>query len=211
MTMNFRNIKASIVEILAANTNNCFVVVGHQRQGTAAEEQTGFNRTVQVFWSASDFPKSSGSIGGDRQNDATYRIELMVAAPAQGDLRTLSNPNASAAALSMALLALTEGSAVADDSLDELVDLVYQILSDATNKDMGQAEGIVSNTWISTAQKDDPLFEGELVVLTASMFLTLRTVETITGLTATAAGDIQDTTLDIVDDDIERTEVIVNS
>ena len=208
--MNFRNIKASIVEILAAGANNCFVVVGHQRQGTSAEEQTGFGRTVQVFWSASDFPKSSGSIGGDRNNDATYRLELTVAAPAQGDVRTLTNPNASAAVKAMALLALNEGSAVADDSLDELVELVYQILSDATNKDMGQAEGVVSNPWVNPAQKDDPLFEGELVVLTASMFLTLRTVETITGLTATAAGDIQNTTLDIVDDDVEETGIVVN-
>ena len=208
--MNFEKIKFSVVDILAAGANNCFVVVGHQRQGTAAEERTGFNRSVQVFWSASDFPKSSGSIGGDRNNDATYRIELTVAAPAQGDLRTLSNENASAAALSMALSALKEGSAVADASLDDLVGLVYQILSDATNKDMGQAIGEVADPWIGTAQKDDPLFEGELVILTASMFLTLRTVETITGLTATPAGDIQNTTLDIVDDDVEQTAVSIN-
>lgn len=212
MTMNFRTIKTSIAEILVANSNSCFTVVGHQRQGKSAEELVGINRTIQVFWSSSDFAKNASSPFGDRQNDATYRLELTVAAPAEGDLSTLSNPNASSFELQLALATLREASAVADDSLDELVDLVYQILSDATNYDLGQPVGQVSNTWIGSAQKDEPLPQGELVVLTASMFLGLRTVETITGIAAlVGSGDIHDNVIDIIGDDVERTGIIVNS
>lgn len=211
MTMKFRTVKTSIIEILAANSNSCFTVVGHQRQTRSAEELVGVNRTVQVFWSESDFPKSSGAPFGPRSNDATYRLELTVAAPAEGDISILSNPNATAFELQIALATMQEASAVADNSLDELVDLVFQILSDATNYDLGQTVGDVSNTWIGSAQKDEPLPQGELVVLTASMFLTVRLSETITGAMALlGSGDIQETTLDIDGDDVERTGIIVN-
>lgn len=211
MTMNFRIAKTNIVEILFNNTKNCFQVIGHQRQAKSADEVIDNNRLVQVFYSFGDIPKSAGRQRGPVQHDATYRIELTVSSPAQVDLSTLNNPNSSEAELDASLISSQEASSIADDLLDELYDLVYQILMDPTNADMGMTEGIVSNRWIDQFQKDDPLDKGELVVLTGSMFLKLRIAEQITGISPTTNGDIQNVTIDIDSDDVEKTAIKINT
>lgn len=211
MTMNFRTIKTNVVEILFNNSKNCFQVIGHQRQAKSADEVINNNRLVQVFYSFGDFPKSAGRQRGPVQHDATYRIELTVSSPAKVDLSVLNNPNSSDAELDASLISSQEASSIADDLIDELYDLVYQILMDPTNADMGMDKGLVSSRWIDQFQKDDPLDKGELVVLTGSMFLKLRTSEQITGISPTPNGDIQNVTIDIDSDDEEQTAIEVNS
>lgn len=210
MTMKFRTIKDNIVKILVDNSKNCFQVVGHQRQTLSAEDTKGNDRLVQVFYSFGDFPESSSSAIGPVQHDVNYRIELIVSADAKTNLKVLDNPNSSAAEIQAALSSSLEASAVADDELDELYELVYQILMDANNYELGMDIGDISNRWVNQFQKNDPLDRGECIVLTGSMFLKARTPEEIVGISAVPNGDIQDVTIDIADDDTEKTGIETN-
>ncbi len=207
--MKFRAAKASIEEILIAGSADCYRVIGYQHQQTGADEVDNLNRTVQVFYSSGDFPKSSGRLTGSTQHDIIYRLDLMVSAQTQGDVSTLNSPMSLPAEKSIALDAFLEAGNVADNSLDELIELIYQVLMDPQNYDMGQTKGTVSSRWIDQVQKDQPIDRGELVVLTASMFMRLRTSEDITGESGTA-GDIQEVVVDIEGDEVEKTGVIIN-
>lgn len=211
MTMKFRTVKTAIEDILEAAANECFTVISHQKQKKSSEEVLDLNRLVQVYYSAGEFPKNAGRQTGPTAHDVTYRLDLTVAKASEGDLATLNNPNAETFELAEALATFETAAAKADESYDELFELVYQILMDARNRDMGQEVGDVSNRWISQQQKDQPLPRGQHVVLTGSMFLTLRVSEDIIGEEAvTLINPVQDVTIDQSGDDIEQTGVTVN-
>jgi hypothetical protein len=209
--MNFRTIKTSIIDnVLGPAEAGRFQAIGFQRQAKSSAEVKGLLRTVQLYYSSGDFPKSAGRTSGTTQHNVMYRVDLTVAEPAKGDVAALNNPASTPAEKAAALLAFQEGSNLADDSLDELYDIVYQILMDARNIDMGLGKGVVSSRWVGSIQKDQPIPNGELVTLTGSMQLTLKTPEIITGDTGTAAG-IFDTVIDIDGDDVEKTGVLVDN
>ena len=209
--MNFRVIKQSLIDnVLGPAEAGRFQTVGFQRQAKSAEEVKGILRTVQVYYSSGDFPKSSGRNSGTTQHGVIYRVDLTVSEPAKGDVAAINNSASSPAEKAAALLAFQEGSNLTDSSLDELADIVYQILMDARNIDMGLDKGVVASRWVGGIQKDQPVPQGNLVVLTGSMPLSLKTPEIITGDTGTA-GNIFDTTIDLEGDDVEKTGVTVDN
>lgn len=180
--MNFRGvIKDAIIDILEKNSKNCFVVNGHQRQTSGATEHEGFTPLVTVYYASGEFPKNSSSLSGDVQHECTYRIELIVATSARADLSTLNDPNADNEAKANALETSQKAGAVADAKLDELADLVYQILMAPANKNLGLPKfpRILSSRWIERIQKDEPGEQGELIVLTASLWYTLQVLENV--------------------------------
>ena len=204
--MNFRIIKAAIEQILFDNSQDCFSVVGYQKQVASVEESLDEKRTVQVYYSSGDF---KGRQTGPTYHDITYRIDLTVAKSSAGDLATVNSAGSGTPEKAEALADFQTGAARCDESFDELVELVYQILMDGNNLDLGQDVGVVANRWLDQVQKDQPLPRGEYVLLTGSLFFKLRTTEQISGATLTA-GDVQDVTLDQHGDDFEKTEVEVN-
>lgn len=209
--MTFRALKTSIIDnILGPAEAGQFVTIGFQRQAKAAEEVLDSLRTVQVYYSSGDFNKSAGRINGPSQHDITFRIDLAVSKAAEGDLSVINNPESTQPQVEAAILAFQEAADLADQSIDELIEIVYQILMDAENIGLGLADGIVSNRWVDNIQKDNPLPRGEYAVLTASMILTCRVAEAITGIAGTAA-NIFDTTVDIDGDDVEKTGVTVDN
>lgn len=205
--MYFRTVKSSIVNnVLGPAEAGRFQTVGFQRQAKSADEVLDESRMVQVYYSAGDISKQGGRLTGPVQHDITYRVDMTVAKAAEGDLSLINNPAATAPQIAAALLAFQEASDLADDSLDELFDAVYQILMDARNYDMGMSKGVVANRWVDQIQKDQPVPRGEYVVLTGSMLLKLRVVEQITGDTGTPGTDY-DVVVDLEGDDIEKTGV----
>ena len=205
--MAFRIIKESLVNaVLGPSELGRFRTVGFRRQGRAAEEVAGVKRTVQAFYAGGEFSKSAGRTIGPKQHDITFRLELSVAAASRVDLSLISSGAASPVQISLALSEFQEASALADDSFDELAEIVFQIIMDARNADLGLAKGVLSNRWISRISKDEPLPRGEMVVLTGSMELTCRAAEAVTGATGTVGG-IFDVTVDIDGDDVERAGV----
>ena len=209
--MMFRKIKKNINDILVLNSNNTFQVVGYQKQTQSAEDTEGLKRLVQVFYSFSDLPQSGGSLFGPVKHDITYRIELTVSAATKIDLSIISDENASEQERAIALDTMLEASGVADELIDELYEIVYQILMASVNIDMGIDVGEVSNRWIGQMQKDNPVQNGSLVVLTGSMFLKLTASEELTGLNPVGNADIISITIDQKDDDTEQTAIQIQN
>lgn len=206
--MNFRQIKDRILNILGSNANGRFQVIGYQRQNKNASELTGVLRTAQVYYFAGDFPKGKSGLTGPVQHEITFRIELTAAAAAAGDLATIKNAVSTAQQKANKLLAFQSAAQRCDCSLDEFFEIIYQILMDGRNLDVGMNPGEVSNRWVQRIEKDDIEDKGELVVLTGSMDFSLNTIEQILGDTGGVSGDLlYDVTIDIDGDDTEQTKV----
>ncbi len=208
--MNFRTVNQAIIDALGDAAAGRFQVVGYRRQVKDAEGVRNNSRMVQSFYSSGDFPKSAGRQTGPAQHNMTFSIGLTVSAPARVDLSAINNPTATAPQISAALAALQEGAAVADNLFDELAEIVYQILMDGRNFDLGLSVGTVSKRWVDSIRKDQPTPEGSLVILTGTVQYSCNTVEQIPGDVGTAGGIIS-TVLDIDGDNVERTGVEVNN
>lgn len=207
--MNFRTIKESLIcNVLGPYENDRFQTIGFQRQTTNADEVLDCNRFVQIYYESGKFPKSSGRLNGPTQHNITFRIDMTVSKQAEGDLSVINNSSSSASEIATALAEFQEASSLADDSMDELYDIVYQIIMDARHIDLGLDKGIVSNRWISEMVKGQPIPRGESVVLTGSMFLTCNTVEIVDGDTG-FEGTENDITIGIDGDDVQKTGVFV--
>lgn len=208
--MLFRTVKNSIIEnVLGPAETGSFQTIGFQRQVKNASEVLGVNRFVQVYFKSGGFSKSGGSISGPVLHDITFQIDLTLSTGAQGDLAVITDPNSTAPQVANAISLSQESSQLADESFDELVDKVYQILMDARNYDLGLTAGTVANRWINQINKNQPEPRGEYVTLTGSMLLTCRVSEAVDGDPGVTGNKIHETTIDIIDDDVEKTGVTV--
>lgn len=185
--MRYRTLKASVVDLLGAAAAGRFRVVGYKPRGMAAEEALGNLRTVQVFYKSGRFPRGSSSPMGPLAHDVTLKIDLAVACATSGDLAALANPASTPAEYVAALESFQEGADLADASLDELADHVWNILLDGRNLDLGLTAGLTANRWIDSIVKGEPGPRGEYVVISGSLDLTCRVSEEILGDTGTPA------------------------
>jgi hypothetical protein len=184
--MVFEQLRDGIIALLTANQSGRFVTVGNQKQSTDATEVKGILRTVQVFFSQGDYPKSKSAFGSP-SHDVTFNIVYTASSPAKGDKAVLESDSSTEPQVQAALLAIQEGESLVDQSIDELRRMVTQILMDPTNENFGLAIGAVSDPWLQNFQKTAPLEKGRLVVLKASETFTANVDETLAGATPTPA------------------------
>jgi len=216
MTMNYKTIRDALKVLLVANEFGRFKTVMFQRQRKGANEVKGVLRTVQVFYKGGNFPGDVGQMNGPFQHKMTFQFDLTVSEPAKIDLATLNDESASAAQRITALAARQEAAEIANDSMDDLFEDLYQILMDARNRDLGLDIGVATNRWINQFQKDDPVETGQLVVLTAAFLFTCNTDEDAggdTGITVDAEIEGTQSTYDIETETLEDTtsETVVQS
>lgn len=200
--MQFRVIRDKLIEVLGAAAAGNFRVIGFQKQTKNAEEVKGNNRSLQVYYSTGDFSKKGGRMTGSPQHDMVFRLEFTVSEPAKVDLSVIENPGSTALQIANALAALQTASKLANDSMDEFFEIVYQILMDANNVTLGlpaDAEGkenAMANRWIPDFRKDETLEKGELVVLTGIAMYACRSDEAVVGASAVPGLKTIDTTVD---------------
>jgi hypothetical protein len=200
--MRFRDVKETLVNHLGAEAAGRYRTIGYQDGETAAEEVLNNGRAVQVYYREGSFPKAGGSLSGPVVHDITFRLEMTVARAAEGDLTTLDDPSASDAARAVALATYQESCAMADESLDELADIIYQVVMDARFIDLGQTGSPVANRWIDRFEKANPITRAEFVILTGYFELTCRVDEAVTGDAGTEADDRPvDVTLEVRNED----------
>jgi len=210
MTMKFRTVKAALIAILgAAEGTGKYKTIGFQRQEKAAEEFLGDNRLVEAFFINSNFEERKGRRNGPINNDVTIAIQLTVSAPAKVDLAVINDPGSTALEVQTAMAALKEASNIVDDSIDELYDNVFQIIMDAENLTLGLAKGVVANRWISSMNKNDVNPRGELVVITGIMDFTCSVSEEILGIAGIAPNPLIDSQLEINQDTVQKTGLVV--
>jgi hypothetical protein len=186
--MNFEVLQQSIIDnVLVPAEAGRFVTVGYQRQRESANVINS-NRQVTVYYSEGDLPRGPGQAYGDVMHDVAFLIELAVASPAQIDISILDNDDSTANEKATALRQLSEAGMVADREMNELIRIVFQILMDNRNEQLGMVPPedrsnlkLVSSRWVDQIRKDNPNSDGEYLMLTGSMRLVCRIEETVTG------------------------------
>lgn len=210
--MKFRKIKKSITDnVLGPAEGGRYRTIGYQKQNTDVEDILGSNRTVQVFFSSSDFPKNASGLQGPFKSDVSYRIELAVAEASAVNLSALKDENATDEDREKAWKSFVESGDAADDSFDELVEIVFQVLMDARNIDLGMPVGDAPDRWVGQVRKDEPEPTGEFVTLTGAMMLTCSPSEEASGDPGVTVAAIIDTTVDLEGDDVEKGGVKVTT
>ena len=219
--MQFEIAEQSILDnVLGPAEAGRFVTIGGQRQRDSAEAINS-KRKVMVIFDEGTFPESGGAQYGPVRHDMTFKVMLIEATPAEVDLSVLNNEDASASDKAEALRQMAEPSIKANRNMNEFIRIVWQILMDLRNEQMGMVPPddrpnlkLVSSRWISNIRKGDPVPEGEFVVLTAEMDLTLTVEEDITGddLPATPEdGVVYDGDLELDGDDVAAQGVEVTN
>ena len=210
--MKFRKIKLSITDnVLGPAEDGRYRTIGYQKQNTDVEDVLGNNRTVQVFFSSSNFPKNASGLQGPFKHEVSYRIELAVAEDSAVNLTALKDENATDADREKAWKSFIEAGDAADDSFDELVEIVFQVLMDARNVDLGMSIGDAPDRWVGQIRKDDPEPTGEYVMLTGAMMLTCSPSEEAYGDPGVTSAATIDTIVDLEGDDVEKGGVEVTT
>lgn len=192
--MNFIAIKAGIVAILVAAAAGQYEVVGAQRQREGSQD-INQKKKVAVYFLDDEFDVNSGSPNGDVQSDPTYQIELKVSE--KGKINDVNDP-----------ASLESAEFIADTQLDLFFDLIYQILMDARNMDLGLTVGTISNRFIKTIKKGKISSDGETVVIVGTMNLTCRTAESVSGDVG-VAGVGNKSTIEANEDEFAKTGIEV--
>ena len=213
MTMQFRQVKSALVTLIGdaadAGDGDRYRTIGYQPQAQAAVRTLDSDRSVQVFYRSGDLPKSGGSPTGPFKHDLTFSVELTASKATEGDLSTLENSGSTDLQRATALAGFQKAAALADDSLDELIDIIFQVIQRADNLDLGHSS-VVANRWLSDIRKNEISERGEFVIATASMTLTATVSEDVEGLAVLNLDDEGallsteiDTTLKVTEDDDE--------
>lgn len=206
--MRFRQVKTALLNILGNAAAGRYRIIGFQRQEKAAEEFIDNNRLVEVYYRNSNIDKGKGRVNGPVDNMCNFSVELTVSAPSKVDLSIINDPNSTPAQIQTAMAGFKEASDIADDQFDELVEIVFQILMDARNFDLGLNVGEVANRWISQINKNDPNPRGDLVVLTGTLEYTCSVSEDILGDTGQPLDQIN-LENEINQDTVQKTGVVV--
>jgi hypothetical protein len=207
--MNFRLVLDALInKVLGPAERGRFRTVGFQDQKRAAPEVLDCERTVQVFYDSGNFPKSGGRQTGPTQHDIVIGVDLTVSRSVEGDLTTIDGGTTDQKI--RAISAMQNAAGLAEASINDLIDIVYNILMDGLNIDLQLPVGIIANRWIDRIEKKDISDQGEYVVAGASMNLSLRVSEEPSGDVGIpiASGGF-DNTIDIDNDDVEKTGVTV--
>jgi len=183
VTMAFRTVKTAIETLLNANVGAParFRVFGYQAQQRGASDFLGNDRAVRVYYNKGNFPKSAASVEGPFDHQLTFTLELITVAQAEADLTALNDPNSTDGDRAAALLASKPAAQAADESMDEFMEIIFQILMDARNQDLGLPKYSIDARWIMSMDKDPAIPTGKYVVLTGAIEVTCAAEEIVTG------------------------------
>lgn len=184
--MVFEDLRDSIEALLLANQSTYFRTIGEEKQAPDAREALGNLRFVEVFFNEGD--QGSGSTETLAVHDVKYQLVFTVSATATADTSVLEKDSgATAEQKAAALLASTAGTRIAGQSMDAFYRMVWQIIMDPVNKDLGLAKYTVGKRVLSGFKKGSPVDHGNIVTIMAIADLTANVDEVATGATPTTA------------------------
>jgi hypothetical protein len=196
MIMNFQALEQSIIDnVLVPAQAGRYETLGAKRQ-TESDDAIHALRKVMVYYQEGEFPKGAGTLHGDVVHNCTFNIVLITAAAAGVDLSALNSETVSDSDRAAALRAMRDPSITANRDLNDLIAIVWQVLMDNRNDQMGIDPPAdrpnllaVADRWVDNVQKNDPLADGEYVTITATMRLTCRIEEFTDGEDLVNAGN----------------------
>ena len=170
--MKFEGVRNSLETLLLnGSTAGDYRVIGYQKTAEDAENGIGDKRFVTCYYSNGDFPKSSGvEAGGPIDHDMSFQVELTVTQPAKGDASSLTSASTAAQRLS-ALTGFKDACRLADRELDDFYSVIWNLIMDSRNRDLGYSENLGSR-WIGSFQKGEPIDMQKFVTISGVLSLT---------------------------------------
>ena len=142
-------------------------------------------RSLKAFFQNGGFAKQGSTLNGPTQHNIIIGIILQVASAASMDVAVLEDPNSTDVQRLAALENSQNSALVCDQSFDELLDIVYQIIMSPLNRGFGLTKGTVVNRFVDSVTKDEPIrqtgSDGELFLLSGIIQLSCRVEETVVG------------------------------
>lgn len=205
--MKFIEIRKAMTQLLFDNAGGLFRVIGHEPQVVGARNTFGNARLVSVSYASGEFQKGASGVRGATTHDGILSIDFTVSQAAKGSVSVLRNENATALEKKDAIAEITEAGALANNSLEEVMALVWQIIKDKRNIYLGLADYSSANQWIDRIETERIFEEGGLAVRQARMFYSFRVSEAATGLTPGPPLDVvkYDTDFEINNDPVQKT------
>ncbi len=194
--MAFRTIKNAIVnDVLGPVENGRYQTVGYQKRGKSADEIKENLRSVEIYYASGSFDQR---INGPTQHKMLFNLDLSVSSASKADLNVINNPASMPDQIKAALDEMLLAASQADELLDELIDIIYQIIMDGNNLELQLDENgsglIIADRFIKTVNKSQPSPRGGLVVITAKMILNCTVTEEVPGDIGPAAETIETVT-----------------
>jgi hypothetical protein len=186
MVMAFRTAKADLVQLLGDSAANRYKVVGYAPQPKDASVFLGTNRTIRAFYSGGNFPKGSASLSTPAKHNVNMLLEMVVTASSEVDLGVIEDPNSTDAQRIAAMASTTPAAQIADESFDEFLDIVWNVLMDSRNKWLGGEKYKVGDRWVPDFKKDKIIPMGNYVIVTGYIRLDFNIEEKADGETPTA-------------------------
>lgn len=204
--MKFETIRDNLEILLNDNaTSGKYRVIGYQKTSEDAEKAIEDNRFITVYYSGGEFPKTGGvEAGGIVNHDMDFTVELTVSQPTRGDITTLNNESATPAQLIAALSGFKDACRLADRSLDDFFNIIYNIIMDSRNRDLGNSFNLGSR-WISNITKGQPIDMQKYVTISGTMNLSILVDENPSGDLGLEGEDIV-VGYDINEDPVQETE-----
>ena len=177
-------LKNSIADLLEKNAKGRYEVITPQRRKSDAENILAMPEVTVFFAEGSIDRKSSGNSPYD--HDVTFNIHIAVGAKARVNLAVLQNPAATPEQFAAALAESTSANLIVDEKLDELLSVLFDIIMRPEHRNLGV--DYFTNRWVRNMKKQNPENIGSIVIGTASITMTARCYETVTGEVGVPAG-----------------------
>ena len=179
-------LKTRVEDLLEHYSAGRFVIISARKKSDA--ESIFTKPTVTVFYSEGSFDKKKSGVNSPYHHDASYNIHLNVASKATANLKVLQDPAAKPEQIAIALAESNNAVLLADAKLDELIALVYDIIMRPEHRKLGFDE--VPNRWVPLIQKHQSPPLGAIVTASATITLTLQTMEKVTSAVATPGNTV---------------------
>ena len=188
-------VKDALLGLLAKSAAGRYQAAGVRKRKLDAKDVLALP-LVTVYYEQGNFPKSSSSINGPYQHEATIRVDIATAAEAEMDLTPITNggpPEQIAAALA----AKSDAEIIVDARADEVAGILFDIIMRPQNRDFGL--GYNPGRWITGYTKGRPQAVGAIVILAGYFTLTFQAPEYTAQETGTP-GDTISHRLDLTPD-----------
>lgn len=220
--MVFMAVKKSVIEnILAPNQKNYFRVIGYSPPEFGAEEVLNNQRVVGIYYAEGSFERGSLT---RPLHDMMFHFDLMVSADSKIDLAVLERDHPEPVSRETYADALREkqnSEARADELMDELFMIIYQLIMDKRNLQLGldrfdpPLKLGLANRRIVKFQKGSTWPKGKLVMLGGQAILKCSANEKLIG--ASAINDIIgggakiNVDLEVNEDEITKAGILVDT
>jgi hypothetical protein len=152
---------------------------------------------VTVYYASGDFGKKS-SVNNPYDHNCTYRIDVLVGSTAKVDLSVLQNPASTPAQMAAALGDSHAASVLSDEKTEAVLSALFDIIMSPVNRNLGTDYN--TNRWIDGFEKKNPQSLGAIVIQSASITLSARCVEEVSGETGVSGNGGVDTIVDLRDE-----------